>query len=578
MNQAMANSHSEIISALTKDGGAFFENLKSTMRENVTAALMLRDLLTSVKSVPANQPAERVVLFQCLRQHNVLEELAGYLDGTAPAVPRWDEIAAKACMRTSEYFVSLPAKLCSASHRPDPLDADRTPAPSALSVATEILSLAGDQDPAIVRHTIFRNATSRADHSPYLWLLMCDVLESCDNEGVQTQMKDIMMKVINTKEVIVPERDEIGTFFYDKGILSRLLQILGKPHDSPTLTQSQRNGLMFAKSQVMDILSLCAREHRTRFRRRAYIERIPARVIQCAMHPRVDKSLAISAVKCLRACVGLKDSYIERHLEQYRCLKPVMWMLRYSVWPCRFRGEGSLLQAVCLELLTFIDINGIKVLILAMGNDSDSRRWMEELERQDQNIDEGESFGVACRPCGVFERLLCKYKDLVSSSKDMWETTAESTTAGDSVWRLDSIGMSRAGRPIRLRPTAISGGDFEDDDSYFEAADDDDEDMQVEMAFHSVAAGAREGGRSLKPVAAAASPATTPMEDFTAGVPLLPQKRAQMQQEQHSPEQQKQPTPQQTEQTQEREHQPSRSSLVEGYEDDEDEDTFMSLS
>eukprot|EP00922_Rhytidocystis_sp_ex-Travisia-forbesii_P019909 GHVS01029388.1.p1 GENE.GHVS01029388.1~~GHVS01029388.1.p1 ORF type:complete len:437 (+),score=50.11 GHVS01029388.1:536-1846(+) len=419
---------------------------------------------------------------------------------------------------------------------------------------------------------------SRPDHSPYFWLVICDVLESCDNEGVQTQMKDIMMKVINTKEVIVPERDEIGTFFYDKGILSRLLQILGKPHDSPTLTKSQRNGLMFAKSQVMDILSLCAREHRTRFRRRAYIERIPARVIQCAMHPKVDKALAISAVKCLRACVGLKDSYIERHLEQYRCLKPVIWMLRYAVWPCRFRGEGSLLQAVCLELLTFIDLNGIKVLILAMGNDSDSRRWMEELERQDQNIDEGESFGMACRPCGVFERLLCKYKDLVSSSsKDIWETT-ESTVAGDSVWRIDTMGMSRSGRPIRLRPTAISGGDFEDDDSYFEAADDD-EDMQVEMAFHSVAATTRDGlgGRPLKPHGVA--PPSTALEDFTAGVPLSPHTVRQepgQEKGQHSPEQQQ--IQRQQEQTQEPDHQPSRSSLVEGYEDDDDEDTFMSLS
>eukprot|EP00921_Rhytidocystis_pertsovi_P001549 GHVQ01002641.1.p1 GENE.GHVQ01002641.1~~GHVQ01002641.1.p1 ORF type:complete len:1497 (+),score=298.21 GHVQ01002641.1:272-4762(+) len=549
MNQMLMGSMMEIVKMLVKDSGVYFETLKQRLRENVTAAMLLRDLLSAVKPIQNPQSVERHGLLQNMRLHNILEELIGYIDGTAPAVARWNDFIDSANAKTAKFYDNLPKTMSEwekQQHRPDPLVAEKTPFPSSLCIATEILTLTCEQDPTILRHAIFRNTAQRSDGCPYFWLLLCNVLEESEIEGIQTQVKDMFVKLVNTKEVIVPERDEIGTFFYDKGVMERLVAILAKPHHDPQLSESKRCSLHFAKTQVMEILAVCAKEHRHRFKRRAYLDKLPARVMQCAVKPIFDNALAIAAVKCLRACVALKDTYVEKHLKQYRVMRPVVWMLKYAVWPTRHRGEGSLLESVCMELLKFVEEQNMRSLILVMLEDNDTRRWLEDLQKQDMLVANSKIYG----------HLLEKYRMAVGGggAAGDWGGGNQSVCG----WRAAATtqpALSRSGRPIRHNPNSLAR-DFDEDYQYFEASDEDDEDMQVDTTLASSDGGegvdvGGGGGDSVVGEGVIDSPGSL---DYLSGISIPaagPTTAADWKKDE--PQQHSQPA-----------------ALVEGYEDDED--------
>ncbi|KYF46528.1 hypothetical protein TGARI_272550C, partial [Toxoplasma gondii ARI] len=65
-----------------------------------------------------------------------------------------------------------------------------------------------------------------------------------------------------------------------------------------------------------------------RFKIRIQKDRVPIRAILASLRPTFDKFLALFAVKFIRACISLKDAYVDKHLVQHKVLRPIIWMLK----------------------------------------------------------------------------------------------------------------------------------------------------------------------------------------------------------------------------------------------------------
>lgn len=120
-------------------------------------------------------------------------------------------------------------------HRPNPLDTAGLPYPDPVCVTVEILNFFADIQPQLLRQTFFTEAKNDAKQESRLLLLLAENLEKSDNDSVQVQIKEILIKVVCSPVMELPEKDEIHILFYDKGVIDRLLHTLFLPLNADEL-------------------------------------------------------------------------------------------------------------------------------------------------------------------------------------------------------------------------------------------------------------------------------------------------------------------------------------------------------
>ncbi|KAK1932827.1 hypothetical protein X943_000987 [Babesia divergens] len=345
LNSVIFSNTSEILNIISNDGRGFVDLLKEQLSQKYMSALLLRELLGVARcSQGVNQP-DRISLLLLIKHTQLLNELSGYLDGTAPACRDFEaNLMPRNRNAEREYSALKESVVDTEDHRPNLLSNRRQGLMDPPSLAVEILNLCLEVFPSIVRTAVFVDAETK--NEPALLLSLCDVIARNPNEGVQTQVREIFLRLLDPKNMDLPEKDEMCSLFYDNGILDRLLDgVFGNNvPDSPTIRT--------AKVHVMDILSLCAREHRHRFKLRVQSHKLPLRVLASAMKP-FDKFVAVGAMKFLHVCVKMKDMSVERHIIKYKVLRPVLWILKNKV-NAGVDG-GSMLESVCLGILSTID-------------------------------------------------------------------------------------------------------------------------------------------------------------------------------------------------------------------------------
>lgn len=127
-----------------------------------------------------------------------------------------------------------------AMHRPNPLDTAGLPYPDPVCVTVEILNAFADIQPQLLRQTFFTEAKTDPKQESRLLLLLAENLEKSDNDSVQVQIKEILIKVVCSPVMELPEKDEVHILFYDKGVIDRLLHTLFLPLNADELPPGTR--------------------------------------------------------------------------------------------------------------------------------------------------------------------------------------------------------------------------------------------------------------------------------------------------------------------------------------------------
>ncbi|GFE52873.1 component of IIS longevity pathway SMK-1, putative [Babesia ovis] len=359
LNSVIFSNTNEILNTISSDGRGFVDSLKEQLPKNYMAAMLLRELLSTARcSQGVNQP-DRISLLLLIKHSQLLNELSGYLDGTAPACRNFEETLKPENERAEKDYSMLKGSLVMThNYRPDLLGSRRHRLIDPVSLAVEIFNLCLEVFPSIVRTAVFSDAEAKGE--PALLYALCDVLASNPHEGIQTQTRDIFVRLLDPKNMDLPEKDEMCSLFYDNGVLDRIVdRIFGT-----NVPDSQI--IRIAKVHAMDLLSLCAREHRHRFKLRVQSHKLPMRVLASCLRP-FDKFVAVGAMKFLHVCIKMKDMSVERHITKYHLLRPVMWILKTKVQPGK--DGGSMLESVCLGILNTIDSWALDGLVDALFQD-----------------------------------------------------------------------------------------------------------------------------------------------------------------------------------------------------------------
>ncbi|KAK1444892.1 ATP synthase gamma-related protein [Babesia gibsoni] len=345
LNSVIYSNMNEILNIISTDGRGFVDLLKEQLSRNYMSALLLRELLGAARCAQVVNQPDRISLLLLIKHTQLLNELSGYFDGSAQACRDFEaNLLPKNIHMEREYSNLKDTLVRSNDHRPDLLSSRGQGVMDPAALAVEIFNLCLEVFPSIVRTAVFLDAETK--NEPALLLSLCDVIANNPNEAVQTQTREIFLRLLDPKNMDLPEKDEMCSLFYDNGVLDRLLdQVFGDNNAHPLTKRT-------SKVYTMDILSLCAREHRHRFKLRVQSHKLPLRVVTSAMKP-FDKFVAVGAMKFLHVCIKMKDMSVERHIIKYKLLRPVLWILKSRVRAGK--DGGSMLESVCLGILSTID-------------------------------------------------------------------------------------------------------------------------------------------------------------------------------------------------------------------------------
>ncbi|KAL8436261.1 hypothetical protein Efla_003791 [Eimeria flavescens] len=366
-------------------GSSALQLLKARLGTDYYCLLFLRELLALLQRLTSGAPGMLCApfgadggargfrgpshalygLFHQIKSTGLLLELKGYLRGDPEAMQMWTDIILPINKKAEADQQQLVSRLLAAPHifhRPNPLDFESFVYPHPLTVSVEILHIFAEIQPPVFRQVLFLEAAAeqqQQQQQQQLLLLLCRVLGTAESLSVQVMVKDILLKVVCGVNMELPEKDEINTLFFDRGVIECLLTLLFKPlpDDAPAGQQQQ---LAHAKQMVLEIFSHCVAIHRHRFKVRIFRDNVPLRALLTAVTPKFDKFLSLFAVKFVRACVCLRDAYVDKHLVKSKAFRPIIWMLKARMriedylapLPSSRRLGGSLLTCAILDCLS----------------------------------------------------------------------------------------------------------------------------------------------------------------------------------------------------------------------------------
>eukprot|EP00920_Eleutheroschizon_duboscqi_P042510 GHVT01101462.1.p1 GENE.GHVT01101462.1~~GHVT01101462.1.p1 ORF type:complete len:1103 (+),score=270.24 GHVT01101462.1:251-3310(+) len=381
-----------ILRVLSGHTSTVFPALRCLIRTDYMGGLFFRELCLLLRTM---QPDFRFQLLHCIRAYHLVSEIGQYIINpeTSPAIGKWKTIsapkatsarwAAKAREEAVAQLIQtgkMSPDALRLSLRPNPLDESCSGIIDPPTLVVEVLIVLLDTHPQTVRSAIFNDTHSHPQRKSKLLIAICDLLEESDNQGTQAQVRELLIKLVTTVGLELPERDEITTLYYDRGIVDRLVGIVSKHLTQETQQQGAGAArLHSAKCFAIEILTHLVTQHRHRIKMRIQQQKVPLRVVLCCLVPSFDKLLAIYSMKFLKACIHLKDCFVDKQLRQYGVMRVVVWLLSEKCRPATCRSEGSLLEAICLDVLNASSSSAI--LLEWMFSDAPTHRWLARLSK-----------------------------------------------------------------------------------------------------------------------------------------------------------------------------------------------------
>lgn len=132
-------------------------------------------------------------------------------------------------------------------------------------------------------------------------------------------------------------------------------------HSTPTTAAAAAPVLQLSdaakasRSHAVDLLAYCVRAHTYRMKFFVLRNNLVGRVLSLLKQP--DKFLKLAALRFVRACVGAKDDFLNRHLVKKGHLSPVFALFAAN------GGRDNLLSSAVIDLVEFVRTENIKSLV-----------------------------------------------------------------------------------------------------------------------------------------------------------------------------------------------------------------------
>ena len=110
-----------------------------------------------------------------------------------------------------------------------------------------------------------------------------------------------------------------------------------------------------SRSHAVDLLAYCVRAHTYRMKFFVLRNNLVGRVLSLLKQP--DKFLKLAALRFVRACVGAKDDFLNRHLVKKGHLSPVFALFAAN------GGRDNLLSSAVIDLVEFVRTENVKSLV-----------------------------------------------------------------------------------------------------------------------------------------------------------------------------------------------------------------------
>ncbi|KAI9019970.1 component of IIS longevity pathway SMK-1-domain-containing protein [Phycomyces nitens] len=203
---------------------------------------------------------------------------------------------------------------------------------------------------------IVKEFTADKDH-----ILKCQYAEVIrtllDSSGGPSFGTALVPETLNRQD---PETDEFLTLFYEKYAPSLLQPIqdldtktikLTGPVEILLLTHDQAELILY----ISELLTSVVKIHTFRSKFLVLSSDCFGKVVQ--LFRSRDAHMKLAALRLVRACVGLKDEFYNRHLVKHDIFEPIIRVLLDT------DGRDNLLNSACLELFDFIRKENCKILV-----------------------------------------------------------------------------------------------------------------------------------------------------------------------------------------------------------------------
>jgi protein phosphatase-4 regulatory subunit 3 len=283
--------------------------------------------------------------------------------------------------------------------------------------STDIMLISMAHDPSLLRGYVARQ---KPDHQ----LLRHIVQHFTDDQelGVKSQCSEILKLLIEEGLVEEPTiKDEFLNVFYQH-VIPLLMAPLKLKNLKPSVAGDLSSG--FVQNSICEMLCYCIRHHGYRIKYFLLGNNVPKRVLKLVGQK--DTYLVLSAIRFLRAFIGAKDDFYNRHVIKEELLDPVVKLF------IKNGPKYNLLNSAILELFDFVRRENINMLVQYIGD------AYPELLHSVNYVD-------------VFKNLLIKYEQLKEGPA-----------------RVESSVSNGPRKTLRQL-------EEEEDDAYFRESDDEDE-------------------------------------------------------------------------------------------------------
>ncbi|KAJ3055378.1 Platinum sensitivity protein, partial [Rhizophlyctis rosea] len=313
---------------------------------------------------------------------------------------------------------------------------------AACAILTNVL----DHDPQLLRSFII--AQDKEGVRPLIDV-MIERFIGDDDEGIRTQIADLLQKILDTSpldasEGIVAhggktdrEADEFLNYFYEKHVSKLMAPVADLDSEAPLVQRPDGTEIYpLGKGQpatchfIVEFLCFAVKSHGFRSKY-VMLGKDVLRKVTLLLKAR-DTYLRLTAVRLIRVCVGLKEEFYIRYLIKIDAFRHVLLALRET------NGRYNMLNSACVELFEFIRKENQKAIIAHIVNNH--RQLFEDVKYVD-----------------TFHALVVRHEQ---------NEDAASSKGGDS--------RSESATPQKTKPR--DGWERADDDeSYFNSPDDEEE-------------------------------------------------------------------------------------------------------
>jgi len=216
--------------------------------------------------------------------------------------------------------------------------------------------------------SICRSVMMEQDPKCRLFGVLVDQLFADNDAGMKSQLAEVLRMLLDPELMEgASEKDDFLNIFYEE-YMNRLVSCISSGQavkdkmaqhnaDSTLQLESDETLVAHTQNQVCEVLAFCVQSHGYRIKYFILRHNVVQKALRHVSSSGKATHLTMAVIRFVRACVGLKDEFYNRHMIKNNLFEPLM---------VAFVANGSkynLFNSAVVEMVDFIRRENIKTLV-----------------------------------------------------------------------------------------------------------------------------------------------------------------------------------------------------------------------